>query len=157
MRPSDYDRTKERNLVSQIKVWGSNFTLIEKGTASDEDKLLTSIGQALRDVAVPVKWYVPGNASRGRILELREQLLQQLVDSPRSEHEIPMRLLSSEMKELDIAKQLAALNLVTFSTDQNVTSKDDVVIAPYYPAVIKQFTAYTTGSAQKSCGKDVGR
>ena len=137
--------TGAQSLVSKINVWGGNVKLVKKGTSNDEDLLRTKIGQSLREVRVPVHWagrVLLPESSRERILKLRKELLQQLADSPASEnHELRVKSLSPEMKELMIAEQLAALDLVVFRTVRN-ESGEEIVVAPCYPAVLLQYQAY---------------
>lgn len=143
-----------QSLIKKIEVWGGNVKLIKKGAASDEGLLRTKIGQSLRDIGVPdnrVHRVLPKNASHERILELRKQLLQQLADSPAADsHEIRFESLSAEMRELMIAEQLAALDLVVFRTVMNIHGESTVVVAPCYPAVLLQYKAYIAAAVKWS-------
>jgi hypothetical protein len=68
------------------------------------------------------------------VLELRKQLLQLITDDP--DNQSPRLRLPAEMKRLNIAEHLTAMDLVTVRTlIDKASGADYVAVAPHHPCV----------------------
>jgi hypothetical protein len=127
--------------------------MLRNGTDQDHDDVFTRISKSLSVLQLPPKHQdlVMGSSSEDltMVLELRKQLLQLITDAP--DNQIPRLRLPAEMKRLNIAEHLAAVDLVTFRTLIDAASGTDyVVVAPYHPCVLTQYKSYTTTKMKRS-------
>jgi hypothetical protein len=127
-------------ITDKSHIWNGNLVMLKHGTSDDEFAVRIRIGQCLTSVNVlGSRWsdLINSDASPDEILALRMQLLQLLADSPN--HEIPWKCLPPRLHQWKIVEQLAAIGLVTFRTTREESEDENVVVCPYYPAVITEF------------------
>jgi hypothetical protein len=128
------------SLIGQSDVWNGNLVMLKHGTREDVRALRIRIGLCLTVVNTfgDSRWkeLVDDEMQPQQILDLRMGLLQLIADTPG--HEILLDNVPVLMQQHKIVEQLAALDLLTFRT---LESKE-VVVAPYYPAVIQQFKVF---------------
>jgi hypothetical protein len=132
--------------------------MIRKGTEQDHDDVLTRISKNLASLQLPPQYQDLVSQSctedLAQVLELRKELLQLITDAP--DYQVPRLHLPGEMKRLNIADHLAAMDLVTFRTLVDEASGDDyVAVAPYHPCVVTQFKSYTCTKMQEESAKTV--
>jgi hypothetical protein len=144
--------TLRPSLSTRISTWNGNLQMIRKGTEQDHDDVLIRISKSLASLQLPPQHQdlVTQACSEdpARVLELRKEMLQVITDAP--DNQIPRLHLSDEMKRLNIADHLAAMDLVTFRTLMDEASGDDyVAVAPYHPCVVTQFKNYTCKKMQE--------
>ena len=152
--------TKSVSVAHKIDTWGGNVKMLRyeanQTISTRFGSLQSQLDTCLKKLSAPmpeskhsVLWTESSTQDLQRTLSLRRDLLQMLVDGG-GKVRVDSLPLDMKPKQFATALQLAALNVLSFRTEYDAASDQNVeYVVPYFPAVLTEFQKMTGSSPSK--------